>query len=143
MKLFPPDKPKQPHPFVAPEGYFNDLPTRIQQRVGGASAQNPAPKLFPRWAYIAISAVAITAVSAWLITRPTVPVATQTATLSAEQLLAEVPTETLVDYLLLAEVDVTSTTTLSEAEQAELLQEFDVSDPANELLLDETNDENN
>ncbi len=143
MKSFQPDKPKPSHPFVAPEGYFADLPTRIQQRVNGASTQNPAPKLFPRWAYAAIGIFAVAAVSAWLVTRPTAPTTTLTGASSAEQLLAEVPTEILVDYLVLAEVDVMNAEALSEAEQAELLEEFDTGDSANELLFDDTDDEDN
>ncbi len=142
MKSFQPDKPKPPHPFVAPESYFADLPVRIQQRVS-ATAQQPAPGFLPRWAYAVISIFAIAAVSAWLITRPTAPTTTQIGASSAEQLLAEVPTETLVDYLLLAEVDVMNAEALSEAEQAELLEEFDTSDPANELIFDETYNEDN
>ncbi len=142
MKLFPPDKPKPPHPFVAPEGYFNDLPARIQQRVS-VMPQQPAPGLFPRWAYAVVSIFAIAAVSAWLVTRPTAPMPTQTGVSSAEQLLAEVSTETLVDYLLLTEVDVMNAEALSEAEQAELLEEFDTSDSANELLFDDTDNEDN
>ncbi len=143
MKSLPPDKPKPPHPFVAPEGYFADLPARIQQRVDGVNTQQPAPGFLPRWAYAVASVFAIAAVSAWLMTRPAASTTTQTATLSAEQLLAEVPTETLVDYLLLAEVDVMNTAALSEAEQTELLEELEVSDPANELFLDKPSDEDN
>ena len=142
MKLFPPDKPNPPHPFVAPEGYFNDLPARIQQRVSVAPRQ-PAPGFLPRWAYAVVSIFAIAAVSAWLVTRPTAPTPTQTGVSSAEQLLAEVSTETLVDYLLLTEVDVMNAEALSEAEQAELLEEFDTSDSANELLFDDTDNEDN
>ena len=81
------------------------------------------------------------AVAVWLVTRPTIPATNSAVTPSAEQLLAEVPTETLVDYLLLAEVDVMTTAALSEAEQAELLEQLNVGDLANELLFNDTNDE--
>ena len=140
MKLFPPDEPKRPHPFAAPEGYFNDLPARIQQRVNGSAAQNP--RLVPRWAYVAASVLVLAAVSVWLITRPVAPTSTPAAALSAEQLLTEVPTETLVNYLLLTEVDVVNTTALSEAEQAELLEELDAGDQVNEFLNHTSDDEN-
>jgi hypothetical protein len=79
---------------------------------------------------------AITAVSAWLAIRSTTPT-TQASAPSAEQLLAEVPTETLVDYLLLAEVDVMSSTSLSEAEQEALLEQFDASDNSYDFSDDE------
>jgi hypothetical protein len=145
MNPFQPDESNRQHPFVAPEGYFDDLPARIQQRVDvdSATAQKPALGLFPRWAYAVISIFAVAAVSAWLLTRPTASTTTQASVSSAEQLLAEVPTETLVDYLLLAEVDVISAGALSEVEKTELLKQFDASDLTNELPFDDTNDEDN
>ena len=143
MNPFQPDESNRRHPFVAPEGYFDELPARIQKRVS-TTAQPSVPRGSFRWIYFAAAGfVAMFAVSVWLVTRPTIPATNSAVTPSAEQLLAEVPTETLVDYLLLAEVDVMNAEALSEAEQAELLEEFDTSDSANELLFDDTNDENN
>ena len=141
MNPFQPDESNRQHPFVAPEGYFDELPARVQKRVA-TTAQPSVPRGSFRWIYFAAAGfVAIFAVAAWLVMRPTAPATNSAVTPSAEQLLAEVPTETLVDYLLLAEVDVMTTAALSEAEQAELLEQLNVGDLANELLFDDTNDE--
>lgn len=140
MKSFRPDEPNQQHPFVAPEGYFNDLPTRVQQQVGSSTtSHDTAPTLSLRWVSLTAGFVAVVAVAAWLLLRTTTPTTNLIVASSAEQLLAEVPTETLMDYLLLAEVDVMSATPLSEEEQEEFMDQFD----ANELLSDDPSDENN
>ena len=141
MNPFQPDESNRQHPFVAPEGYFDELPARVQKRVS-TTAQPSVPSGSFRWIYFAAAGfVAMFAVAVWLVTRPTIPATNSAVTPSAEQLLAEVPTETLVDYLLLAEVDVMTTAALSEAEQAELLEQLNVGDLANELLFNDTNDE--
>ncbi|MGB3851064.1 MAG: hypothetical protein WA958_13925 [Tunicatimonas sp.] len=138
MKADRPDQSNPKHPFVAPEGYFADLPTRLQQRINGPAASPSTLGLLPRWAYVMVGIFAIAAVSVWLVTRPTTPM-TQASAPSAEQLLAEVPTETLVDYLLLAEVDVMSSASLSEAEQEALLEQLDASDNFYDFSYDENN----
>lgn len=143
MKPFQPDKSNRQHPFVAPKEYFDELPAQVQQRVRGAGARSTISKLSLRWAYFAVGCVAIVAVAAWLAVRPMAPATNPVVASSAEQLLAEVTTETLVDYLLLAEVDVMSTDPLSEAEQEELLEQFEADDDTNEFLPNDPNNENN
>lgn len=138
MKADRPDQPNSKHPFVAPEGYFDALPSRIQQRISGRATRSNVSGRAIRWASLAAGSVVVVALVVWFVVRPT---ADPTTASVAEQLLAEVPTETLVDYLLLAEVDVMSSASLSEAEQEALLEQFDTSDASDELLLDDLDDE--
>lgn len=141
MKPFQPDKSNRQHPFVAPEGYFDELPPQVQRRVNEVPAMNLPSRLLPRWAYVAVGIVTMTAVSTWLAVRPMAPATNPVVASLAEQLLAEVPIETLVDYLLLAEVDVMSAASLSEAEQEELLEQLDAYDDGDEPFFDDTSNE--
>lgn len=142
MKADRSDKPNSLHPFVAPNGYFDALPTRVQQRISGRTTRSNVSGRALRWTSLAAGAVAVVALAVWFVVRPTSPTADPATASAAEQLLAEVPTETLVDYLLLAEVDVTSTASLSEAEQEALLEQFDTGDASDEFLLDNSGNEN-
>ena len=113
-------------PFPAPEGYFDNLSERIQQRIAREDEEQNQPsaktvRLIPRW-YYAAAAVAVLALSVWLINpfkTTSNPVAAEDA--QVQVLLAEVSNEALIDYLEMNNVDIFTTVSLTETEQEELL----------------------
>ena len=112
-------------PFTTPEGYFEELPSRIQRRVSTATPSTPTPGFFPRWAYYTLGAVVVLVASFWLIPSVDTPseVPAPTANLPIEQLLAEVPTEVLINYLQESDIDVMATVPLTETEQEALVEQ--------------------
>ena len=142
MKQSPPDDAHRATPFTTPEGYFEKLPTRIQQRVAEDAPSESTPAFFPRWAYYALGAGAMLLVSVWLTNgRKTPSNEASTTTLSVEQRLAQVPDEEIMEYLQTTEVDVMATLPLTEAEQQTLLeQELDAYEITEEYVND-TDDE--
>ncbi|MEQ9466512.1 MAG: hypothetical protein RLN88_03820 [Ekhidna sp.] len=81
--------------FKVPEGYFEDLPMKIQQRIGTEST--PQTIRLPSWS-LAMAASFIIILTAVFILK-------NTSTPTAEELLAEVSQEELVAYLDLIELD--------------------------------------
>jgi hypothetical protein len=117
---------KTPNPlkrdiFEAPEGYFEHLPDRIQQRIRTEEDKpdNGRKLRLPVWIYAAAASVLL--VVAGLFFFRTVP--EPTSRQDVEQLLSEVPRAAMLDYLQTdAEVNLLNIG-LSEAEQEELLLE--------------------
>ncbi|WP_370090544.1 hypothetical protein [Ekhidna sp.] len=101
--------------FKVPEGYFEDLPMKIQQRI----SENPQkqPSGAPAWALAMAASVALVIAFIFLF---------QSDQSSTEKLLADIPQEELIAYLDLLEID-----------------EYDLAhvmgDDADELLLEDTN----
>lgn len=129
-------------PFPAPEGYFDDLSQRIQQRIAQEDESEKQPtrvvRLAPRW-YYAAAAVAVLGLAIWLINpfrETTAPVA-EVNEEQVQTLLAEVSNQELIDYLQMSAVDVTVSVSLTEEEQEELLeQELDSYDLPEEYYLE-------
>ncbi|MEM9671706.1 MAG: hypothetical protein AAF992_03880 [Bacteroidota bacterium] len=114
-------------PFPAPEGYFDDLSERIQQRIAQEDESEKQPtkvvRLAPRW-YYAAAAVAVLGLAIWLINpfrSTTTPVA-ETNEEQVQTLLADVSSQEMIDYLQMSAVDVTVSVSLTEEEQEELLE---------------------
>ena len=143
MSLFSPNDPHQDAPFTTPEGYFEELPARIQRRITASPTPTSTPVGFPRWAYFSLAVVTLLVGLTWLITRVgTPPEGTTSAdSRSAEQLLAEVSEEVLIDYLQTSDVDIMTTTPLTEAEQQVLLEQELSTYEITEDYFNETNDE--
>lgn len=129
-------------PFPAPEGYFDDLSQRIQQRITqeGKPGQQPEKvvRLMPRW-YYAAAAVAVLGLAIWLINpfrSTTAPVAEANEE-QVQTLLAEVSNQDLIDYLQMSPVDITVAISLTEEEQEELLEaELETFDLPEDYYLD-------
>ena len=139
----PLDSTNRQAPFVAPKGYFEELPGRIQQRITATPPAESRLSFFPQWMYYAVGSVIMLLVFVWLTLDTGVPPedATPTATLSAEQLMAEVPEEAIITYLQASEVDVMETMPLTEAEQEVLLEQELSTYEVTEEYFNETNDD--
>ena len=139
----PLDSTNRQAPFVAPEGYFEELPNRIQQRVTATPSAESRLSFFPQWMYYAVGSVIMLLAFVWLTLDTGVPPedATPTATLSAEQLMAEVSEEAIIAYLQASEVDVMETMPLTEAEQEVLLEQELSTYEVTEEYFNETNDD--
>ena len=112
--------------FEAPDGYFDHLPERIQERIREEETSSVDEKVvsMPRWAYAAAASILILLVAGILFyQQPNNEIASEQ---QLEQLLAEVPQETLLEYLQ-TDADVSLLqVNLTEDEQEELLlQELD------------------
>ncbi len=102
MKRIKLDELNKKSPFQVPEGYFDQLTVDIQARIQDKKkrAWLPAPQL--KWAMAAAAMLTLVAVI-WIYQSDT--------TLTAEQMLAQVDEETLLEYL-----------DISEFSEAELLE---------------------
>lgn len=129
-----------PTPFTVPEGYFEDLPARIQQRIATSVPETPVA-FFPRWAYYGLGAVAVLVTSLWFIVNISLSSDHPTATLPLDQQLAEIPQEELIDYLQGVDVDVMAVTPLTEEEQQTLLEQELSAYPISEEYFNETDDD--
>jgi len=106
--------------FEAPEGYFDALPDRIQERIHKEESTEEAGIIaFPRWAYAAAASALILLVAGIYFYQR--PAGNSTEEQPVEALLAEVPAETMLEYLQ-TDGDVTLLqVNLTEEEQEELL----------------------
>lgn len=108
--------------FEAPEGYFDSLPDRIHKRIREKEMQDGGKLVsFSRWAYAAAASVLILLVAGVFFYQQ--PAEEGVSADTAEQLLADVPREAMLEYLQAdAEVSVLQIN-LTEEEQEELLLE--------------------
>ncbi|MEQ9437697.1 MAG: hypothetical protein RIG62_01570 [Cyclobacteriaceae bacterium] len=114
-------------PFPAPAGYFDGLSDRIQARIAQeeeakSDETSKVVRISQRW-YYAAAAVAVLALSVWLINpfkNTADPVADGEG--EVQTLLADVSNEALIDYLEMTNVDIFTSISLTEAEQEELLE---------------------
>jgi hypothetical protein len=124
MKIRLDDIEKTP-PFEAPEGYFNDLPDRIMDRI--KSEEKPKQTFLQPWMKYAVAAsVAILAVVLMVLNSPSEDA-------SPETLLAEVSDEAILDYLADSGVttdDILEVSSFDEADvefiQEETMPELDI-----------------
>jgi len=130
------------NPFPAPEGYFNDLSQRIQQRIAQEDEPMQQPtkvvRLAPHW-YYAAAAVAVLGLAIWLINpfRSTTEIVAEVNEEQVQTLLAEVSNQEMIDYLQMSAVDVTASVSLTEEEQEELLEaELETFDLPEDYYLD-------
>jgi hypothetical protein len=102
--------------FTPPEGYFDKLPNRIQTRIGLQEQKDDRPlyQLVPKKLYYIAASVAVF-IAAILMLR------TPQETASAQNILAEISTEDMIEYLEMSDVGVTEIT-LAEEEQQQLLE---------------------
>ncbi len=106
--------------FDAPDGYFEHLPSRIQERMQQEEeAKQTAVVSLPRWAYAAAASVLILLVAGIFFYQPSDSKPAGEQQIAA--LLAEVPAETMLEFLLTdAEVGLLQVN-LTEEEQEALL----------------------
>jgi hypothetical protein len=107
--------------FHAPEGYFDQLPGRVQERIQQEDQANKTLSL-PRWTYaVAASVLVLLVAGIFFYQQYRLPADTMASEQKIEQLLASVPDEELIDYLQThAEVN-TLELVLTEEEQQEIL----------------------
>jgi len=121
--------------YKVPEGYFEELPLKIQQRIQSESTQSKTLKV-PSWSLAMAASVVIILTSVFLLF--------QGKDNAAEELLAEVPEEDLIAYLdqfEMDEYDLASAfpedTEELEFEDIEMLDEVDLEDESiDEILLE-------
>lgn len=142
MKSSPLDKNQnRKAPFATPEGYFEELPARVQQRIA-ASTPEKAPWVFSsRWVYYGLGVAAMLIVSIWLAIDPPVSTDPPISAVSWEQQLAQVPEETLIDYLEESDIDVMAVAPLTESEQQLLLEQELNLYSVTEEFINETSDD--
>lgn len=122
--------------FKVPEGYFEDLPMRIQQRVDQEKSVAKSRRL-PSWSLaVAASVVLIIGIS-WIINLQQV---------SAEDLLADISQEDLVAYVSQLEMDeydlanaFPDATESIEFEDTGLFNETELEDESLDMILEEYN----
>lgn len=126
--------------FTPPEGYFDKLPNRIQTRIGLQEQKDDRPgyQLVPKKMYYIAASVAVFLIATLLMLR------TPKEAVSVQNILAEVPTEDMIEYLEMSEVSVTEIT-LAEEEQQLLLenqwQNLSIPDEyVNEITTEELNE---
>ena len=114
------DNIKRENVHKVPDGYFDELPNRIQARIKAGSAQK-SPVVYhmqPVWGLTAAAAVLF--IIGFLIF-PTSP-----EVLSADELLSEVDSEALIDYLY--SENISTEDILASVDEAYLLDDFSDSD---------------
>lgn len=122
-----------------PEGYFEELPQKIQARI---AQPKPSTSMFLLHSLkYAIPALLLAAVSIYYLTNQ------KPADISPEDMLAEVSTSELINFLedseitteeIIENIDITSTDIRFEQEDTELLNDFNETEL--EELLDEYDD---
>lgn len=102
--------------FTAPEGYFDKLPNRIHARLelAGQEDEPKVHQLTPKSLYYIAASVAVFLIATILIIR--VPEEDD----SPQNILAEVTTDAMIEYLEMSDVNVTDIS-LPEEEQQQLL----------------------
>lgn len=107
--------------FHAPEGYFEQLPGRIQERIQQEDHANKTA-IFPRWTYAAAASVLVLLIAGiFFYTQSDLPADTVASEQEIEQLLASVSDEELMDYLQNDAQVSTLELVLTEEEQQEIL----------------------
>jgi len=103
--------------FAAPEGYHDKLAGRIQKRIAEQQVESKQPvyQLIPKKVYYAAASIAILIVAAIVMLR------TPKETSSPQNILAEVSTDAMIEYLQMSDVGVTEIS-LAEEEQSALLE---------------------
>jgi hypothetical protein len=126
--------------FTPPEGYFDKLPNRIQARIGLQEQKDDRPvyKLVPKKLYYIAASVAVFLIATILMLR------TPQETTSVQNILVEMSTEDMIEYLEMSDVSVTEIT-LEEEEQQQLLenqwQNLTIPDEyVNEITTEELNE---
>jgi hypothetical protein len=104
--------------FEAPDGYFDALPDRLQERIRKEEAGAKVVGI-PRWAYaVAASLLILLVAGVFFFQQPEAELASEQ---QIEALLAEVPQEVMLDYLQ-TDTDLNLTNVnLTDEEQEELL----------------------
>jgi hypothetical protein len=105
--------------FTTPEGYFDQLPGRIHERMALQETKDDRPvyRLVPKRVYYIAASVAVFLIATVLVLREP-----KETTTSAQNMLAEVSTEAMIEYLEMSDVSVTDIT-LAEDEQQQLLED--------------------
>lgn len=125
--------------FEVPEGYFEDLPLKIQSRISTKEKSKYQIRL-PNWSLALAASVILIVTSIFLFSdTPT----------SAEDLLAKIPQEELIAYLDEIELDeyeladaFPEETNSLEFDDVKMLEDLDMSDESLNELLNEFNLEN-
>lgn len=112
--------------FRTPDGYFDQLPDRIQEKIR-REEQEDKVFVLPRWSYAIAASGLILLVAGILFYRQNAqPASTLASERQVEQLLVSVPDEELISYLQANTEVATVELALTEEEQQELLlQELD------------------
>lgn len=108
--------------FESPDGYFDELPDRIRERIREEESGGTTPVIrLPYWAYAAAASVLILLAAGLYLYQQ--PAGEPDNAQQIEALLAEVPEETMLEFLQAdAEVSLLQVN-LTEEEQEELLME--------------------
>ena len=123
--------------FIAPEGYFDKLPGRIQERIAlqEREADRPVYRLVPKKVYYIAASVAVFLIATILILRE------PEETTTPENVLAEVSTEAMIEYLEMSDMSVTEITFAEEEQQQILDNQWEnviiPEDDANEITTEE------
>ncbi|WPP48685.1 hypothetical protein [Catalinimonas niigatensis] len=112
--------------FHSPEGYFDQLPGRIQEKIR-QEEQEDNVFVLPRWSYVvAASVLILLAAGIFFYSQPDQSANTLAVEQQVEELLASVSEEELINYLQTNTEATTVEFALTEEEQQELLlQELD------------------
>jgi len=104
--------------FAAPEGYHDKLAGRIQKRIAEQQVESERPvyQLASKKVYYVAASVAILFIAAIIMLR------TPKETSSPQNMLAEVSTDAMIEYLQMSDVGVTEIS-LAEEEQSALLED--------------------
>lgn len=102
--------------FTTPDGYFDKLPNRIQERINipTRNDERPVYKLVPKKVFYIAASVAVFLIATILVLRE------PEETASAQNILAEISTEAMIEYLEMSDVNVAEIT-FAEEEQQQLL----------------------
>lgn len=107
--------------FETPEGYFDALPERLQERIR-QKEQEKKVFSFPQWTYAAAASVLLLLVVGIFFFQPADQPAENIASeQNIEQLLASVSEDEIIDYLQMNAEASTLELSLTEEEQQELL----------------------
>ena len=103
--------------FTTPEGYFEKLPDRIHERLALQERKDDRPgyRLVPKKVYYIAASVVVFLIASILILRE------PKETTAPENVLAEVSTEAMIEYLEMSDISVTEIT-LAQDEQLQLLE---------------------
>ncbi len=104
--------------FSAPEGYHDKLADRIQKRIAEQKLESKRPvyQLASKKVYYVAASVAVLFIAAIIMLR------TPEETSAPQNILAEVSTDAMIEYLEMSDVGVTEIS-LAEDEQSELLED--------------------
>ena len=122
--------------FKVPEGYFEDLPMRIQKRVESESPQRSTFRL-PSWSFAMAASVLLVISFVFIF---------NTSDQNANELLAEVPEADLIAYLDQVDVDIydlastfTGDSESLQFDELDMLNGLDVEEGSLDSILEEYN----